>query len=209
MLLRYPLDKIKITQSFGERPDVYKPLKGHMGVDFRTIYDDSKDGKRSVYAAANGVVIELGDQRSKGYGKFIRLRHNDGSESIYGHLSEWKVGINQSVFVGKQIGISGNTGFSSAPHLHFGYRPDNYDGNNGFGGYVDPIPFFTEEIEIPYFEKKINDPTICYYDPEEKALVAFNNGNEFKALFGSYEGVNIVEKEEWSMPVSCKKLIKQ
>lgn len=209
MQLRYPLDKIKITQFFGERPDVYKPLKGHMGIDFRTIYDDSKDGKRPVYAAANGVIVECGDQGDKGYGKFVRLRHNDGSESIYGHLSDHSVQKNQSVFVGKQIGVSGNTGFSSAPHLHFGYRLENFDPNNGYAGYIDPKPLFTKEITTPYFERKSGQSTICYYDPEEKALVAFDDGNEFKALFGSYEGVNIVEKEEWSMPISCKKLIKQ
>ena len=209
MQLRYPLDKILITQNFGDRPEVYKPLKGHMGVDFRTTWDDSLDGKRPVYAAANGIVVECGDQGDKGYGKFVRLHHIDGSETIYGHLSDWKVKVNQSVFVGKQIGVSGNTGFSTASHLHFGYRPDKYDVNNGFAGYIDPIPFFTKEITIPYFEKKANQSTICYYDPEEKALVAFDDGNEFKALFGSYEAVKIEEVEEWSMAVSCKKLIKQ
>ena len=47
-----------------------------------------------------------------------------------------------------KIGVSGNSGGASeAPHLHFGYRPVAYDKNNGYMGYVDPAPYFMDEIQ--------------------------------------------------------------
>jgi murein DD-endopeptidase MepM/ murein hydrolase activator NlpD len=207
MLLRYPLDKIKITQSFGERPDVYKPLRGHNGIDFKTQWEDSPDGERPVYAAANGVVVECGDQGKSGYGKFVRLQHVDGSETIYGHLSVWSVKANQSIFVGKQIGISGNTGFSSAPHLHFGYRPPNFNKYNGFGGYINPRSSISYSMS-PYFEQKELESAICVVDFEKKQNIPFESGDLFKLLYGDYSWVQINKVKEWSYPVQ-KELIRK
>ncbi len=203
MQLRYPLDKILITQNFGDRPDVYIRfnMKGHNGLDFRTQWDDSKDGKRPVYAAANGIVIECGDQGSGGYGKFVRLRHSDGSETVYGHLSDWEVRVNQSVFVGKQIGVSGNTGFSSAAHLHFGYRPSHPDMNNGFKGYINPRSSISNSMS-PYFEQKEGQSAICVVDFEKKQNIPFESGELFKLLYGDYSWVQINKVAEWSNPLS-------
>lgn len=145
-MLLYPLDKIFITQRFGERPQVYKPFKGHTGIDFRTIFDDSPTGKRSVFASARGTVLEIGNQGTKGYGRFVRIQHLDGAETVYGHLTEWYVKKEQALEAGTRIALSGNTGFSSAPHLHFGYRPPHYTYNNGFAGYADPLSLFLKNI---------------------------------------------------------------
>lgn len=143
--LAWPIDKVYITQRFGERPEVYKifALKGHNGIDFRTRFIDSPLGRRYITAAAEGVVEVVRDDRSKGYGLHIRIRHQDKSMTIYGHLSKTYVRQGQSVASGSRIGLSGNSGFSSAPHLHFEYRPTGWEKktSNGFAGAVDPLPF--------------------------------------------------------------------
>ena len=115
MILRYPLDKIKITQSFGERPEVYKPSRGHMGIDLKTKWDDSRIGERAVYAAAAGR-IEVGNHGPYDYGRYVKIHHLDGSETIYGHLSQQLVTEGEWVICSQRIGISGSTGFSDAPH---------------------------------------------------------------------------------------------
>ena len=173
MRLKYPLFPIKITQYFSERPNIYKPLLGHNGIDFCTIYEDSPNGQRHILAAASGKVVNVDDQGTKGYGKYIRLKHEDGSETIYGHLSKQLVQIGQSVIAGEQIGISGNTGFSSAPHLHFGYRPPEYDSANGFGGYTDPLSLFENKKSEPVYAKpltllkKRDDPAIYVFGEDK------------------------------------------
>lgn len=141
---RNPLDKIFITQRFGERPDVYKQwgMAGHNGVDFRTRFDDSPDGKRKVYAVLDGVVSEAVIKIKDDYGKYVRLTHDDGSTTIYAHLDSLSVVIQQKVDAGYIIGISDNTHLtpagSTGSHLHFGYRPSNMNWHNGYKGYEDP-----------------------------------------------------------------------
>ncbi len=144
MQLKYPIDKVFITQGFGENPQVYAQfgLKGHDGIDLRTRFIDSPLGRRYVTAAAIGVVEDVRFD-VKGYGIHIRLRHPDGSLTIYGHLTKPYVSRGQKVSQGDRIGLTGNSGFSTGPHLHFEYRPAGWEKNttNGFGGAVDPIPF--------------------------------------------------------------------
>jgi murein DD-endopeptidase MepM/ murein hydrolase activator NlpD len=143
--LRWPLDKVYITQNFGSNPEAYKRygLVGHNGIDLRTRYIDSPLGRRNVNAAANGVV-EAVRYDIDGYGIHVRLRHDDGSMTIYAHLTKPYVSKGQRIGVGARLGLSGNTGFSSGPHLHFEYRPPGWEKNrlNGFGGAADPRMFF-------------------------------------------------------------------
>lgn len=151
MKMIYPIDKVYITQYFGERPAVYAQfgMAGHNGVDFRTRFTDSPMGRRYTVAVLPGKVTEEGYQPT-GYGHFVRLEHEGGTQTIYGHHTKNYVKVGDVVEQGQRIGLTGNTGFSSGPHLHFGYRPlgwkKNY--NNGFKGYVDPLPFL-EGQEIP------------------------------------------------------------
>jgi murein DD-endopeptidase MepM/ murein hydrolase activator NlpD len=181
MKLFYPLSQVKITQYFGERPEVYKPLLGHNGLDFKTMYFDSLDGKRPIFAAADGLVSERGDQGTQGYGKFIRLRHIDGSETIYGHLHEHTVQKNEQVAAGQVIAISDNTGFSNAPHLHFGYRPPNYKQNNGYGGYIDPLPFL-EGVLSEQSAPLISEPLTLLKKKNEPAIYIFGHDNLWHGL---------------------------
>lgn len=180
MQLTYPLTKIKITQYFGERPEVYKPFAGHNGIDLCTIYPDSPNGKRPVLTAGVGVVSEIGDQGTKGYRKFIRLRHTDGSETLYAHLCEFLIQIKQSVLANEQIGISDNTGFSTAPHLHFAYRPANYNAKNGYNGYVDPLPFLEEDFTPP--KPLFAEPLTLLKRKDQSAIYIFGHDNLWHGL---------------------------
>jgi len=133
-----------ITQGFGERPEVYKQfgMDGHNGIDFR-----AKKGT-PVYASHDGFV-KFKDSGSTGYGKHIRIRDPQGlRETVYAHLSAEAVFTGEFVHAGDFIGYSGNTGFSTAAHLHWGYRTlkkgrgdvfnwkvENYD--NGYYGWWD------------------------------------------------------------------------
>lgn len=148
-ILSRPLDQLVCTQKFGERPAVYAPLgspKGHNGLDFRTRdINDMSSWKKSVYSVLNGTVSEASED--KWMGKFVRIAHDNGYESVYLHLSTIEVTKNQKVAAGAKIGVSGNSGGASeAPHLHFGYRPASCDKDNGYMGYIDPTPYFKDEI---------------------------------------------------------------
>ena len=133
-----------VTQIFGARPDVYEQfgLDGHNGTDER-----AKIGT-PLYASTDGIV-KVKDSKGKGYGLHIKIRNEfKASEVIIAHLSHANVTSGQRVNMGDLIGWSGNSGFSTGPHLHFGYRllvPSkkpifewkvlNY--NNGYAGYID------------------------------------------------------------------------
>lgn len=70
-----------------------------------------------VLAASDGVVISAGPYA--GYGNMVKVRHSDGTVTLYGHLSAWTVSVGQRVWAGDQIAKMGNTGNSTGPHLHF------------------------------------------------------------------------------------------
>jgi murein DD-endopeptidase MepM/ murein hydrolase activator NlpD len=75
-----------------------------------------------VRAAGGGTVIQAGPDPE--YGSFVVLQHPEGYQSVYGHLSRLLVEANDTVVAGRVIGLSGNSGRSSAPHLHFEIRRD-------------------------------------------------------------------------------------
>src|SRR3989344_2273511 len=143
-ILARPLDELVCTQRFGERPAFYAltgSSKGHNGMDFRTRKaTDLNEWKKPVYSVLDGTISEATETDLNG--KFVRITHANGYESVYLHLSSIGVTRNQKVAMSTQIGVSGNTGASEAPHLHFGYRPSNYDKDNGHMGYIDPAPYF-------------------------------------------------------------------
>jgi len=152
--MRKPLNKIYITQPFGVNYDIYKQfgLAGHNGIDYRTKYNP--DGKMPVYAVMDGKVLEVKNQGNVGYGKYVRLQHSGNEETIYAHLDSFKVNSGQEVKEGDQLGITDNTGFSTAAHLHFGWRPENYNYNNGFKGYEDPEELFNKPNQNNMYDVK-------------------------------------------------------
>ena len=147
-VLHKPLAKLICTQRFSERPDFYKSLgspKGHNGLDFRTKKADGM-WAQDVFAVMDGKVSEATENQWNG--KFVRIAHDNGYESVYLHLSELGVKVGQKISASSKLGVSGNSGGASeAPHLHFGYRPIKFDKNNGYMGYVDPTPYFIDEIQ--------------------------------------------------------------
>ncbi len=111
-LLRTPIDGAHITSGFGMR---MHPILGytrmHQGVDFGAPVGTP------VYAAGDGVVEEA--RWAGGYGRWIKLRHDGGWETAYGHLSRWAVRPGEHVRQGQVIAYSGSSGESTGPHLHY------------------------------------------------------------------------------------------
>ena len=70
-----------------------------------------------IYAVANGTVIDAGP--ASGFGLWVRIRHDDGTISVYGHMYDFFVSVGERVPAGMQIARMGNRGDSTGPHLHF------------------------------------------------------------------------------------------
>lgn len=100
----------KITSDFGARRRRY-----HYGTDIGLKVGDT------IVAAFDGTV-RIVDYEARGYGHYIVIRHKNGLESLYAHLSKPLVTVNQEVAAGELIGLGGNTGRSTGPHLHFEFR---------------------------------------------------------------------------------------
>ena len=87
----------------------------HKGIDVKVYIGDT------IRAAFSGKV-RVKRYESRGYGKFLVIRHPNGLETIYGHMSDWLVDENETVKAGQPIGLGGNTGRSTGSHLHFENR---------------------------------------------------------------------------------------
>lgn|SRR3990167_5526301 len=135
--LLHPVNQpFRVSQEFGENPQIYKQfgMLAHNARDYAVVTNTP------VYASLSGPINEIANH-PKGYGLHIKIKHEMGDETVYAHLSKVSVKEGDFVYTGQLIGYSGNTGFSTAPHLHFGYRPPQYNQNNGYAGYIDPKPF--------------------------------------------------------------------
>ena len=101
-----------ITSNFGSRWG-----RQHKGLDIKVYIGDT------IRAAFDGKVrVVKNEGARKGYGKYVVLRHPNGLETVYGHLSKWLVTENQDVRAGDPIALGGNTGRSTGSHLHFETR---------------------------------------------------------------------------------------
>lgn len=92
-------------------------IHGYNAVDFGTPV-----GSRVIAAATGEVVISKQGGWNGGYGSYIVIKHANGVQTLYAHLSETVAGVGASVAAGEVIGYSGNTGRSTGPHLHFEVR---------------------------------------------------------------------------------------
>lgn len=101
-----------VTSNFGYRPRFGRV---HKGIDLRLSVGDT------VCSAFDGVV-RLTKFERRGYGYYVVIRHDNGMETVYGHLSKFLVKPNQRVRAGEAIALGGNTGRSTGPHLHFETR---------------------------------------------------------------------------------------
>ena len=105
-----PTPSTKITSPFGPR---WRRM--HNGLDLKVNIGDT------IVAAFDGKVRIVKYER-RGYGKYVVIRHDNGLEAVYGHLSKQLVEENQLVKAGEVIGLGGNTGRSTGSHLHFETR---------------------------------------------------------------------------------------
>lgn len=110
-----------LSQKYGQTPYISKLYRGkpHNGIDIAAPIGTP------VYAAYDGVVKQV-DNNDKNlwakyqYGKYVLIEHDNNLATLYAHLSRWVVSKNQQVKQGQLIGYSGNTGYSTGPHVHFG-----------------------------------------------------------------------------------------
>lgn len=118
-----------LTSRFGYRSDPFSGERAeyHPGIDFKGHYGDA------VKCTANGRVVSAG--WAGGYGNCVRVKHNNGFETVYGHLSRITVKVGQTVNVGDKVGQVGSTGRSTGAHLHYEVRQN--------GKPVNPTKFLT------------------------------------------------------------------
>jgi murein DD-endopeptidase MepM/ murein hydrolase activator NlpD len=88
-----------------------------------------------IVAVADGTVIDAGP--TAGYGAWVKIRHNDGTVTLYGHVNTWLVSVGQRVMAGDQIATIGNRGNSTGPHCHFEVL---LNGSNR----IDPVPWLAQ-----------------------------------------------------------------
>ena len=105
-----PTDNRKVTSHFGIRR-----RRMHNGIDVKVYIGDT------IRAAFDGRVRIVKYER-RGYGQYVVIRHDNGLETVYGHLSKQIVKENEYVEAGQPIGLGGNTGRSTGSHLHFETR---------------------------------------------------------------------------------------
>jgi murein DD-endopeptidase MepM/ murein hydrolase activator NlpD len=100
----------------------------HTGIDFHA------DSGTTVHAVGAGTVVEAG--WGGAYGNNVVIKHNDGTYTQYGHMDSLSVSVGETVTPGQQIGLSGSTGNSSGPHLHFEART-----GADYGSDIDPVAY--------------------------------------------------------------------
>lgn len=147
--LHYPFyGNYPVTFNFGAQPTEERIKKkyeewgivGHNGIDFGL-----QEGTE-ILACDEGTVIQAGDNGD--HGVSVTVKHSWGT-SIYSHLQSFGVLVNDHVTKAQIIGSSGQTGFTTGPHLHFGIQPTSPDTTNGYLGFINPAPYLTEISPLP------------------------------------------------------------
>ena len=132
---------IRLASGFGYRTHpVYKVRKMHTGIDF------SAPLGTPIYATADGTVVET-QVRFSGYGKLLEIDHGFGYKTRYAHMQEFEVREGQKVKRGQIIGYVGNTGMSTAPHLHYEVLKNDKQ--------INPVHYFFNDLNPEEYEKVI------------------------------------------------------
>lgn len=130
---------IALASGFGPRiHPVYKVKKMHNGIDF------AAEIGTPIYATADGKVAVV-DVKFSGYGKMVEIDHGFGYRSRYAHMHDFAVRTGQHIKRGDLIGYVGNTGLSTAPHLHYEVHIN--------GVQVDPVHYFFNDLSAAEYEK--------------------------------------------------------
>jgi hypothetical protein len=120
---------------------IYKIRKFHYGMDF------TAPTRTDIYATGDGV-IEQAEHSMRGYGNKIVINHGFGYKTLYGHMDEFNVKPGQKVKRGDVIGFVGNTGLSTAPHLHYEVILN--------GEKVNPVNYYFNDLTAAEYERMID-----------------------------------------------------
>ena len=156
-LVRKPVNNAIMRSGFGgRRHPILGYTKMHTGVDWATPYGTP------IFASGNGVVEKVGWEG--GYGKYVRLKHNNGYETAYGHMSAFAKGMEpgKRVRQGQVIGFVGSTGMSTGAHVHYEILVN--------GRFVDPM-----RVKLPR-GRSLEGPVMAGFDKERDRLdIQMNN----------------------------------
>ena len=134
-------DLRRFASGFGYRlHPILKIYRLHAGIDL------SAPTGTPIYASGNGIIKKA--ERSGSYGNYVTINHGYGYESNYAHMSKYTVRIGQKVKRGDIIGYVGNTGLSSAPHLHYEIVKDRQK--------INPIGYFYKDVSPDEYKKLID-----------------------------------------------------
>jgi murein DD-endopeptidase MepM/ murein hydrolase activator NlpD len=150
-LVRKPVNEAIMRSGFGvRRHPILGYMKMHTGVDW------SADHGSPIFSAGNGVVERAGWEG--GYGKQVRIRHANGYETAYGHMTAFAKGMEPGARVrqGQVIGFVGSTGLSTGAHVHYEVLVN--------GRFVDPM-----RIKLPR-GRALDGPTLATFEQERDRL---------------------------------------
>jgi murein DD-endopeptidase MepM/ murein hydrolase activator NlpD len=156
-LVRKPVNNAIMRSGFGgRRHPILGYVKMHTGVDWATAYGTP------IFASGNGVIEKIGWEG--GYGKYIRVKHNNGYETAYGHMSAFAKGmeVGKRVRQGQVIGFVGSTGLSTGAHVHYEILVN--------GRFVDPM-----RIKLPR-GRSLEGPIMAGFEKERDRLDGMING---------------------------------
>ncbi|MGF6305993.1 murein DD-endopeptidase MepM/ murein hydrolase activator NlpD [Bradyrhizobium sp. i1.8.4] len=152
-LVRKPVNNAIMRSGFGgRRHPILGYVKMHTGVDWATAYGTP------IFASGNGVLEKVGPEG--GYGKYIRIKHSNGYETAYGHMSAFAKGmeIGKKVRQGQVIGFVGSTGQSTGPHVHYEILVN--------GRFVDPM-----RVKLPR-GRSLDGPMLANFEKERDRIEA-------------------------------------
>ena len=155
-----PTENTKVNDIFGYRP---RRRRMHYGLDIKVERGDT------IRAAFDGKVRYCSYQR-RGYGHYVVIRHPNGLETLYAHLTKRLMGENEVVKAGAPIGLGGNTGRSTGPHLHFETRL--------LGKALNPALFF----DFP--NQDVTGDTYLYTKPKKKVYDPSDPDTYYKVRSG-------------------------
>jgi murein DD-endopeptidase MepM/ murein hydrolase activator NlpD len=168
-LVRKPVNNAIMRSGFGiRRHPILGYVKMHTGVDWATPYGTP------IFASGNGVVEKA--EWEGGYGKYVRLKHNNGYETAYGHMSAFAKGMEpgKRVRQGQVIGFVGSTGQSTGAHVHYEILVN--------GRFVDPM-----RIKLPR-GRSLDGPLLGGFEKERDRLDAMMNNRGSSARISDATG---------------------
>jgi murein DD-endopeptidase MepM/ murein hydrolase activator NlpD len=168
-LVRKPVNEAVMRSGFGVRlHPIFGDNRMHTGVDWATAFGTP------IFAAGNGVVEKA--ERESGYGKYIMVKHNNGYETLYGHMSAFAKGMEpgKQVRQGQVIGFVGSTGHATGPHVHYEILIN--------GRRVDPM-----RIKLPR-GRSLEGPVMASFEKERDRLDAMMNNRNSAARVSDASG---------------------